>query len=119
MRDALHEIVEEFAETPKDLRLPLLLEFANGLPPLPERLIDDRDAMEPVEECTAPLFLAVDVTPGEPVRLYFDAPPSQETRPVGRPLLFSRVRRPLPGRVSPEISLLLKQNRKIRFKTFI
>ena len=46
-------------------------------------------------------------------------PPSQETRPVGRPLLFSRVRRPLPGRVSPEISLLLKQNRKIRFKTFI
>ena len=79
MRDALHEIVEEFADTPKELRLPLLLEFANGLPPLPQHLLDDRDAMEPVEECTAPLFLAVDVTPGEPVRLYFDAPQEAPT----------------------------------------
>lgn len=74
MRDALHEIVEEFADTPKELRLPLLLEFADALPPLPQRLLDDRDAMEPVEECTAPLFLAVEVEPGQPVRLFFDAP---------------------------------------------
>lgn len=74
MRDALHEIVEEFADTPKELRLPLLLEFANSLPPLPERLLLDRDSMEPVEECQTPLFLSVDITPGEPVRLFFDAP---------------------------------------------
>ena len=74
MRDALHEIVEEFADTPKELRLPLLLEFANALPPLPERLLLDRDSMEPVEECQTPLFLGVDITPGEPVRLFFDAP---------------------------------------------
>ncbi|MBM3697706.1 MAG: cysteine desulfuration protein SufE, partial [Actinobacteria bacterium] len=32
MRDKLHEIVEEFADTPKELRLPLLLDFANSLP---------------------------------------------------------------------------------------
>ncbi len=79
MRDALHEIVEEFADTPKEFRLMLLLEFANGLPPLPQHLIDDRDAMEPVEECTAPIFLAVDVVPGEPVRIYFDAPQDAPT----------------------------------------
>ncbi len=79
MRDALHEIVEEFADTPKEFRLMLLLEFANGLPPLPQHLIDDRDAMEPVQECTAPIFLAVDVVPGEPVRIYFDAPQDAPT----------------------------------------
>ncbi len=79
MRDALHEIVEEFADTPKEFRLMLLLEFANGLPPLPQHLIDDPDAMEPVQECTAPIFLAVDVVPGEPVRIYFDAPQDAPT----------------------------------------
>ncbi len=79
MRDALHEIVEEFADTPKELRLLLLLEFADGLPPLPQHLIDDRDSMEPVQECTAPIFLAVDVAPGEPVRIYFDAPQEAPT----------------------------------------
>ncbi|MBM3697745.1 MAG: SufE family protein [Actinobacteria bacterium] len=73
MRDKLHEIVEEFADTPKELRLPLLLDFANSLPPLPDRLVEDRDSMEPVEECQAPLFLAVEVQPVE-VRLFFDAP---------------------------------------------
>ena len=78
MRDKLHEIVEEFADTPKELRLPLLLDFANSLPPLPERLLEDRDSMEPVEECQAPLFLSVDVAPEE-VRLYFDAPPEAPT----------------------------------------
>lgn len=74
VRDALHQVVEEFADTPRELRLPLLLEFADSLPPLPDHLQDDRDSMEPVEECQTPLFLAVDVTPGGTVRLYFDAP---------------------------------------------
>lgn len=78
MRDALHEVVEEFADTPKELRLPLLLEFANSLPPLPEHLLADRESMEPVEECQAPLFLSVDVSPEE-VRLYFDAPQEAPT----------------------------------------
>jgi len=78
VRDALHEIVEEFADTPKELRLPLLLDFANALPPLPDRLVDDRDSMEPVEECQAPLFLAVEVTPDQ-VQLFFDAPPEAPT----------------------------------------
>jgi cysteine desulfuration protein SufE len=79
MRDALHEIVEEFADTPKELRLPLLLEFANALPPLPDHLAADRDAMEPVEECQTPLFLAVEMEGGGPVRLHFDAPPESPT----------------------------------------
>lgn len=78
MRDKLHEIVEEFADTPKGLRLPLLLDFANSLPPLPDRLADDRDSMEPVEECQAPLFLAVEVQP-DAVRLFFYAPEEAPT----------------------------------------
>lgn len=78
MRDALHEIVEEFSSTPRELRLPLLLEFANALPPLPERLEHDRHSMEPVEECQAPLFLSVEAQPHE-VRLFFDAPEEAPT----------------------------------------
>ncbi len=78
MRDALHDIVEEFAGTPRDLRLMLLLEFANALPPLPDHLVQDHDRMEAVEECQAPVFLAVDVGP-DAVRLYFDAPPESPT----------------------------------------
>lgn len=79
MRDALHAIVEEFAETPKNLRLLLLLEFADALPELPPEIAADHDRMEPVEECQTPLFLAVDAAPGQPVRLYFDAPRESPT----------------------------------------
>lgn len=79
MRDALHEVVEEFADLPKEFRLPLLLQFANSLPPLPRDLAESRDGLEPVEECQTPIFLAVDVAPGGPVRLHFDAPRESPT----------------------------------------
>lgn len=79
MRDALHEVIEEFADLPKELRLPLLLEFANSLPPLPDAIAASRDGLEPVEECQAAIFLAVDAAPGKPVRLYFDAPRESPT----------------------------------------
>ncbi len=79
MRDQLHEIVEEFAATPKELRLALLLEFSKSLPALPAHLEENRDAMEPVEECTAPVFLSVDAAPDQPVRIYIDAPAEAPT----------------------------------------
>ena len=76
MRAALQEIVEEFAETPKGLRLAVLLDFANNLPAVPEHI--DRDALEQVHECQTPFFVAAEVADGR-VHLFFDAPPEAPT----------------------------------------
>ena len=51
---ALQEIVEQFREATPRERMELLLEFSDGLPPLPERLQSRRDQMEQVHECQAP-----------------------------------------------------------------
>ena len=79
MRPELQSIVDEFADYERELRLELLLEYANSLPPLPERLLaEDRATLERVRECQTPLFVAVEVEGGR-VRLYFDAPPEAPT----------------------------------------
>jgi cysteine desulfuration protein SufE len=77
----LREIVDEFRDVPDKDRLQLLLEFSQDLPALPERYAGHRDRMEPVPECQTPLFLAVEVEPGdeETVHLYFDAPAEAPT----------------------------------------
>ena len=77
----LQEIVDDFHDVPDKDRLQLLLEFSQDLPVLPERYAGHRDRMEPVPECQTPLFLAVEVEPGdqETVRLYFDAPAESPT----------------------------------------
>lgn len=90
---ALAGIVEDFATMPAAERLPLLLEFSQGLPDLPPRLAEHRELLEPVPECQSPIFLAVEVAgAGEPgaqgsekpgpdsvVRLHFSAPPEAPT----------------------------------------
>lgn len=79
MRVALQAIVDEFADYERELRLELLLDYANSLPPLPERFAAaDKAALERVQECQTPLFVAVEVT-GDIVHLYFDAPPEAPT----------------------------------------
>ncbi len=75
----LQEIVDDFHGVPDKDRLQLLLEFSQDLPALPERYAEHRDRMEPVPECQAPLFLAVEVEPDETVHLYFDAPAEAPT----------------------------------------
>ena len=75
----LQEIADEFGAVPEAERLQLLLEFAQELPPLPDRYATRRDLLEPVPECQAPLFLAVDISPNETVHLYFDAPQESPT----------------------------------------
>jgi cysteine desulfuration protein SufE len=79
VRPALQAIVDEFADYERELRLELLLDYANGLPALPERFAaEDKAALERVQECQTPLFAAVEVEDGI-VRLYFDAPPEAPT----------------------------------------
>jgi cysteine desulfuration protein SufE len=72
----LQSIVETFRKAPRSLKLPLLLEYAGKVPPLP----DGMDAeLERVHECQTPLFLKADVTDDGAVRLFFDAPEEAPT----------------------------------------
>lgn len=73
----LAEVVSEFAEVTGQDKLKLLLEFADDLPPLPTDL--EEAAMEPVPECQSPLFLHVDASDTERVRLHFSAPAEAPT----------------------------------------
>jgi cysteine desulfuration protein SufE len=75
---ALQEIVEQFREATPRERMELLLEFADGLPPLPERLQARRDQMEQVHECQAPVFLFTELQEGQ-VHFYIDIPPESPT----------------------------------------
>jgi cysteine desulfuration protein SufE len=77
MPAALAEVVSDFAEMQGQNKLQLLLEFANELPPIPADL--EEAAMEPVPECQSPLFLHVDASDRDRVRLYFSAPAEAPT----------------------------------------
>ncbi len=74
----LAAIVEEFQELDKPQRLELLLEFSQGLPPLPSRYEEHPELLEPVPECQSPIFVVSEVEPREgddpQVRVYFRAP---------------------------------------------
>lgn len=73
----LAEVVSDFAEVQGQDKLALLLEFANELPPLPPELKEA--AMEPVPECQTPLFMHVDASDPNRVRLHFSAPAESPT----------------------------------------
>lgn len=73
----LAEVVSDFAELQGQDKLQLLLEFANDLPPIPADL--QEAAMEPVPECQTPLFLHVDASDPDRVRLHFSAPAESPT----------------------------------------
>lgn len=74
---ALQQIVEDFALSPPDLRLELLLEHSDGLPPLPDGV--DADDMEQVVECQTPFFVHTSVDEDGRVHLAFSAPPEAPT----------------------------------------
>ena len=74
MTDRLHEAIAQFRLVPETDRLYLLLDYAEGLPPLPERLEAARDAgLGRVHECQSPVFLYPEMEHGV-VRLYADVP---------------------------------------------
>jgi cysteine desulfuration protein SufE len=79
LRAELQEIVDEFAASPKAMRLELLLDFANSLPDLPPHLASDRSGLEQVHECQTPFFVAAEPDAEGRVALHFDAPPEAPT----------------------------------------
>lgn len=82
MPDGLQEIIDDFAGLAGTDKLQLLLEFAESLPPLPERYANHPELLEPVPECQSPVFLVTEVDrSGEaPIaRLFFSAPPEAPT----------------------------------------
>lgn len=72
----LEEIADEFRSASNDLKLQLLLEFSDDLPPLPDRFAGVQ--LERVDECQSPLFLTVEVV-DDVVHLFFDAPAEAPT----------------------------------------
>lgn len=74
----LQEIIEDFGWCEGREKLELLLEFSENLPPLPERLYDKRDAMEPVPECMTPVFIHSE-NEEDQLTFYFDVPPESPT----------------------------------------
>ena len=76
LSDRLDAIVREFRDAPDDLRIELLLEYAELLPALPAHL--DSGQMEQVVECQTPFFLHAQVV-DDHVRLWFDCPPEAPT----------------------------------------
>ena len=70
----LETIAEPFQMVDRDMRIELLLEYADKLPPLPEEYHDLRDAgLNMVHECQSPVFLMVEVE-DDTVHLRADVP---------------------------------------------
>lgn len=79
MAEKLTEIIAEFADLEPRERLELLLEFAENLPPLPERYQAERDAgLHRIVECQTPTFIWVELIDGK-VQIYADAAPEAPT----------------------------------------
>lgn len=74
---AFAAVVEDFQALEEPTRLELLLDFSNGLAPLPERLALHPELLEAVPECQSPVFVLAEVDgrgPDAPVHLFLSAP---------------------------------------------
>lgn len=75
---SLQSIIDEFQLCQGAEKLEYLLELAEQLPPLPERLHAQRDAMLEVHECITPVFIHGERDNGA-LRFYFDVSPESPT----------------------------------------
>jgi cysteine desulfuration protein SufE len=78
MTTQLDAIREEFLAVEPRERLLLLLEYADDLPPLPERFGDSPELLERVPECQAPVFVASELEDGV-VHVHATAPAEAPT----------------------------------------
>jgi cysteine desulfuration protein SufE len=75
----LQEIVDDFASMTREEKIETLVAYSESLPPLPDRLKEERDKMEPVPECMTPVFLYGEKQTDGGVLFYFDIPPQSPT----------------------------------------
>jgi cysteine desulfuration protein SufE len=74
----LAAVAADFADTPREMRLELLLEYADRLQPLPEKYIAQIDLMERVQECQSPLYAIAELN-SNAVQIHATAPPESPT----------------------------------------
>ena len=75
----LQEIVDDFAGMTREEKIETLVAYSESLPPLPDRLKNERDKMDPVPECMTPVFLRGEKQPDGSIEFYFDIPPQSPT----------------------------------------
>lgn len=73
----LREIIEEFQGGDRSEKLELMLDYADRLPPLPDRL-REHAGMEQVHECMSPVFVHGELE-GEGMVFHFDVPEEAPT----------------------------------------
>ncbi len=78
MHERVSAVVEDFQSMTGNDRLQMLLEYADALPELDVRFGEHPELLERVEECQAPVFIAVEGT-SEKIDLYFSAPKEAPT----------------------------------------
>ncbi|PRY17845.1 cysteine desulfuration protein SufE [Kineococcus rhizosphaerae] len=76
---AMAEIVEDFQALGERERLQLLLEFSQGLKPLPAEFEGHLEKMERVDECQSPVFVHAEVDADRAVHLHVSAPAEAPT----------------------------------------
>lgn len=69
----LKEIVEDFSLCEGREKLDLLFDYSQRMPPLPDRLKNDRGQLEQVHECMTPVFVHAEMENGG-LKFYFDVP---------------------------------------------
>jgi cysteine desulfuration protein SufE len=74
----LTQIIEDFQLSPGREKLELLLEYSERLPPLPESVTLQHDAMDQVHECMTPVYVQSRVEQGR-LYYYFDVPAESPT----------------------------------------
>lgn len=74
----LQEVVDDFALAEGREKLELLMQYGQDLPPLPDRLKERRDQMDPVPECMSPVFAHAEVEDGR-MRYFLDVPDEAPT----------------------------------------
>jgi cysteine desulfuration protein SufE len=143
---SLAAIAEDFSSASNPLKLELLLEFSDELPPLPDRYVGHLDKLERVDECQSPLFLTIEVEDGDdltdrPVHLFFDAPAEAPTTrgfagilhegleglsaaeilavPDDAPMRFGLAEAVSPLRIRGMVAMLARIKRQVRVKTAV
>ena len=75
----LQEIVDGFADMTREEKIETLVAYSESLPPLPNRLKEERAKMDPVPECMTPVFLYAEKQSDNGMAFYFDIPPESPT----------------------------------------